>query len=122
MSGRTNAVPRDGLVIAPHFPLPHSEITAEIVRGRVDAVELRDWHGSTMSTFGVDEWYRHLNAGYRVAAVGGTDKMSAGMPVGGVRTYANIGEQAVLVRSVEGSQFAPGRTYTTSGPLHDVRC
>ena len=77
---------KSGLVIAPHFPLPHSEITAEIVRGRVDAVELRDWHGSTMSTFGVDEWYRHLNAGYRVAAVGGTDKMSAGMPVGGVRT------------------------------------
>ena len=107
---------KSGLVIAPHFPLPHSEITAEIVRGRVDAVELRDWHGSTMSTFGVDEWYRHLNAGYRVAAVGGTDKMSAGMPVGGVRTYANIGEQPFSYEAWKAAVRA-GRTYTTSGPL-----
>ena len=65
-------------------------------------------------------WYRYLNCGYRVAAVGGTDKMSAGMPVGGVRTYArldrnrpfNFGNWAEAVRK--------GRTFTTSGPLIDL--
>ena len=84
---------KGGLAIVPHFPFPHSEVIAEVVLGKVDGLEIRDFHEPTMDTFAVHEWYRLLNCGYRVPAVGGTDKMSAGMPVGGVRTYAFIGER-----------------------------
>ncbi len=107
---------REGLVVIPHFPVPHAEAVAAMVNGLVDGIELRDWHTPTMDTFAIHEWYRLLNCGFRVAAVGGTDKMSAGMPVGGVRTYANIGDDEFSF-DAWASAVRAGRTYTTSGPL-----
>ena len=107
---------RDGVVIVPHFPFPYSEVIAEVVRGRVDGLELRDFSAPTMDTFAIHEWYRLLNTGYRVSAIGGTDKMSAGMPVGGVRTYAHIGDDEFSFEAW-GRAVRAGRTYTTSGPL-----
>jgi hypothetical protein len=62
------------------------------------------------------EWYRFLNCGYRVAAVGGTDKMWAGMPVGGVRTYADLRGEEFTFENWAGAIRA-GRTFTTSGPM-----
>ena len=109
---------KGGLAIVPHFPFPHSEVIAEVVLGKVDGLEIRDFHEPTMDTFAVHEWYRLLNCGYRVPAVGGTDKMSAGMPVGGVRTYAYIGERDLSYDSWSDA-VRSGRTYTTSGPLMD---
>ena len=109
---------RDGLVVIPHFPNPYTEAVAEIVLGKVDAVELK-YFTPTIDNFGIHEWYRFLNNGYRVAAVGGTDKMSAAIPVGGVRTYALLQDDFSFdswAQAVRG-----GRTFTTSGPLIDVR-
>jgi hypothetical protein len=106
---------REGLVVIPHFPNPYCEVAADIVLGKVDAAEIR-YFTPALDSFNVREWYRFLNCGYRVAAVGGTDKMSAGMPVGGVRTYAHMGDEeftfANWARAVR-----DGRTFTTSGPL-----
>jgi hypothetical protein len=107
---------KGGVVVIPHFPFPYSEVIAEVVRGKVDGLELRDWYTPTMDTFAIHEWYRLLNCGYRVAAIGGTDKMSAGMPVGGVRTYANIGRDRLTFDNW-GKAVRAGKTYTTSGPL-----
>jgi hypothetical protein len=107
---------KGGLVVVPHFPYPHSEIIAEIVRGRVDGVEFWDFWTPTMDSFSFHELYRLLNCGYRVAVVGGTDKMSAGMPVGNVRTYAYTGDDDLTFESWARAVRA-GRTYTTSGPL-----
>ncbi len=109
---------KGGLAIVPHFPFPHSEVIAEVVLGKVDGLEIRDFHVPTMDTFAVHEWYRLLSCGLRVPAVGGTDKMSAGMPVGGVRTYAYIGDNELSHVSWSDAVRA-GRTYTTSGPLMD---
>jgi hypothetical protein len=103
----------------PHFPFPHSEVLAEVILGKVDGLEIRDFHVPSMDTFAVHEWYRLLNCGYRVPCVGGTDKMSASMPVGGVRTYANIGDEEFSY-SAWASAVKKGRTYTTSGPLIDL--
>ena len=64
---------RDGLVVIPHFPNPYTEAVAEIVLGKVDAVEMK-YFTANMEQFGIHEWYRFLNNGYRVAAVGGTDQ------------------------------------------------
>jgi hypothetical protein len=107
---------KGGLVVVPHFPYPHSEIIAEVVRGRVDGVEFWDFWTPTMDTFAFHELYRLLNCGYRVAVVGGTDKMSAGMPVGNVRTYAYTGDDELSFDAWARAVRA-GRTYTTSGPL-----
>jgi hypothetical protein len=109
---------KGGLTIVPHFPFPHSEVIAEVVLGKVDGLEIRDFHVPSMDTFAVHEWYRLMSCGYRVPAVGGTDKMSAGMPVGGVRTYAYIGDDELSHVSWSDAVRA-GRTYTTSGPLMD---
>lgn len=109
---------RDGLVVIPHFPNPYSEAVAEIVLGKVDAVELK-YFGPTVESFGFYEWYRFLNNGYRVAAVGGTDKMSAAIPVGGVRTYALLQDDFSFETWAQAVR--DGRTFTTSGPLIDVR-
>ncbi|HET7771000.1 MAG TPA: CehA/McbA family metallohydrolase [Chloroflexota bacterium] len=110
---------QDGLVVIPHFPHPYCEVAADIVLGKVDGLELNmsDW------TTQLHEWYRYLNCGYRVAAVGGTDKMGAYMPVGAIRTYARLNqEQLASPLSYESWAGAvrAGRTFTTTGPLVDV--
>jgi hypothetical protein len=107
---------KGGLVVVPHFPYPHSEIIAEVVRGKVDGLEFWDFWTPTMDTFSFHEYYRLLNCGYRAAVVGGTDKMSAGMPVGNVRTYAHIGDTDFSYNAWADAVRA-GRTYTTSGPI-----
>jgi len=107
---------KNGVVVVPHFPYPHSEVIAEVVRGKVDGLEIRDFWTPSLDTFAVHEWYRLLSCGYRIAAVGGTDKMTAGMPVGGVRTYAFVGDDEFTPDSW-GRAVKAGRTYTTSGPI-----
>lgn len=106
---------RGGLVVIPHFPDPHCEVVADVILNKVDAVEIRDfWWG--IDSRAVREWYRLLNCGFRVTAVGGTDKMSAAMPVGGVRTYARIDDAGLSFESWADAVRA-GRTITTSGPF-----
>jgi hypothetical protein len=110
---------RDGLVVMPHFPYPYCEAAADIVLGKVDAAELR-FFNPTLDTFNVREWYRFLNLGYRLASVGGTDKMTAGVPVGASRTYANLGDEEFCFANWAKAVRA-GRTFTTTGPLLDIR-
>jgi hypothetical protein len=107
---------KEGLVIAPHFPMPHSEIIADVILGKIDAVEIAYWWSQTLDDFRVQDWYRLLSCGYRVPVVGGTDKMSAGVPLGGTRTYAHIGDRA-LDFDAWAQAVRAGRTYMTSGPL-----
>lgn len=107
---------KGGLVVVPHFPWPLSEVFAEIVLGKVDGLEVWDFWTPTMNTFSFGEYYRLLNCGYRVPLVGGTDKMSAGMPVGNVRTYAKV-DDGPLSFDQWARAVKSGRTFTTSGPL-----
>jgi hypothetical protein len=109
---------REGLVVIPHFPNPYCEVAADIVLGKVDAVEIKHF-SPTLDSFNVREWYRFLNCGYRVGAVGGTDKMSAGIPVGGVRTYAYLGDEDFTFANWARAVRA-GHTFTTTGPLIDL--
>jgi hypothetical protein len=106
---------KEGLVIIPHFPLPHLEVAADVVLGKVDGVEIKTIT-PTMDNYPMREWYRLLNLGYRLAAVGGTDKMAATMPIGGIRTYAYLGNEEFTFASWAHAVRA-GRTFTTSGPL-----
>lgn len=107
---------KGGVVVIPHFPNPYCEVTADIVLGKIDAVELNmsDWATQLY------EWYRYLNCGYRVAAVGGTDKMAANMPVGAIRTYAYLGNDQAFSFATWGEAVRAGRTFTTTGPLVEI--
>jgi hypothetical protein len=74
-----------GTVIIPHMPMPNGEPAVLIATGRADAVEMLA-HAMYFHL----EYYRYLNGGYRLPLVGGTDKMSADVPVGLYRTYVSI--------------------------------
>lgn len=114
---------KEGVVIRPHFPSPVCEEPVYFVLGELDGAELRsfaDPRSGSLEQFNFREWYRYLNCGYRVAAVGGTDKMSAGMPVGGVRTYAQLGPDEEFSFATWGQAVRAGRTFTTSGPLLEL--
>ena len=106
---------REGLVVAVHFPYPTAELAADIVLGKIDAVELYPYN-EHFNTLQFLDWYRYLNCGYRLPAVSGTDKMGAFIPVGARRTYAYLGQEefsfvnwAKAVRN--------GNTFMTTGPL-----
>ncbi len=114
---------KQGLVVRPHFPSPNLENPADIVLGKFDALEIRAGGaevGGPLDVHAVCEYYRYLNCGYRIAAVGGTDKMSAAMPVGASRTYARLDRGRPFDFESWAAAVRAGRTYTTSGPLMDL--
>ncbi len=108
-----------GLAVAVHFPLPYAEIAADIVSGRIDAVEMQaltpDIDGPS-----IREWYRFLNCGYRLPVVGGTDKMSAEIPLGAIRTYARIDPDVPLSFGAWADAVRAGRTFVSSGSFVDL--
>ncbi len=113
-----------GLVVYPHFPAPTAEIAALVPTGRGAAAEVRGFSrvkgpGSSgdVFTYAFTEWYRFLNLGYRLPAVGGTDKMANGIPVGGVRTYVYVGRDRKLNYADWCQGIRRGRTFTSSGPV-----
>jgi len=113
---------QNGTVVIPHFPLPRAEHAATIVAGLADAVELTALapiaRGS-LNAYDLADWYRYLNCGYFVAAVGGTDKMSASTAVGAGRTYACLREGEALSYESWQQAVSRGHTFVTLGPLLD---
>ena len=111
-----------GIAIIPHFPDPRGEPAATLVGGDADAVEFFPKMGSFYG--GVDpysllDWYRFLNCGYLAAAVGGTDKMSATMAVGTLRTYARIEPDQPFTYENWMEAIRRAYTFVTCGPLLD---
>ena len=108
---------REGLVVAVHFPYPTAELAADIVMDKIDAVEM--WPTDMSEHFNnlrFLEWYRYLNCGYRLPAVGGTDKMGAWTPVGANRGYAYIGQDEFSFPNWA-KAVRQGNTFMTTGPL-----
>jgi hypothetical protein len=111
-----------GVVVLPHFPNPRAEHAASIVSGDIDALEMTSWGDlySGINPYSLSDWYRYLNCGYMVAAVGGTDKMSASTAVGTVRTYARIQEGQPFTYPQWMDAVRRGHTFVTYGPLLDM--
>ena len=104
---------KGGVVIRPHFPYCGcSEDPVPIIKGLVDALEMHPSDG-----FPVQEWYRYLNCGYRVACCGGTDKMSAHMVLGWLRTYAHVDPNKPFTYDRWAEAVRAGKTFASSGPL-----
>lgn len=110
---------QNGVVVIPHFPNPRSEHAATIVEGFADGVEMTSWGNlhAGINVYSLSDWYRYLNCGYQVAAVGGTDKMSASTAVGTVRTYARIGDDEPFTYDSWKRAIRRGETFVTYGPL-----
>ena len=108
-----------GLVVLPHFPDPRLENAAVLVEGAADAVEMcsQDDFYQGIDPYSLSDWYRYLNNGYLVAAVGGTDKMSARWAVGTVRTYARIPAQEEFTLETWMASVRRAETFVTYGPL-----
>lgn len=104
------------LVVAPHFPYPHLELAADIALGKIDAAEIK-YFPPRLDSHGLSSWYRYLNCGYRLPAVGGTDKMSNTIPVGGLRTYAYLGHDLEFTHENWLDAIRSGNTYASTGPL-----
>ncbi|HSS35887.1 MAG TPA: CehA/McbA family metallohydrolase, partial [Patescibacteria group bacterium] len=66
------------------------------------------------------EWYRYLDLGYRLPIVAGTDKMSAEVPVGAVRTYTHLLTDEALTFDAWAAAVRAGRTFVTSGPILEL--
>jgi hypothetical protein len=107
-----------GVVVLPHFPNPRAEHSG-IVSGDIDAVEMTSWGNlyGGINPYSLSDWYRYLNCGYLVAAVGGTDKMTADTPVGAVRTYARIPENESFTYDRWMKAIRRAETFVTYGPL-----
>jgi hypothetical protein len=106
---------REGLAVAVHFPYPTGEIAADIIMGKLDAIEL--WPGNQgFDTLRCLDWYRYLNCGYRLPVVGGTDKMGANEAVGANRVYAYLGDAEFNFGSWS-KAVRSGNTFMSTGPL-----
>jgi hypothetical protein len=111
-----------GLVVLPHFPNPRAEFAASIISEDIDAVEMTAWGNlyGGIDPYSLSDWYRFLNCGYLVAAVGGTDKMSANTAVGTVRTYAHLGTDEPFTYDAWMDAVRRAETFVTYGPLLDL--
>ena len=111
-----------GLVVLPHFPQPRAEYAATVVSGDVDAVEMTAWGNlyGGIDPYSLSDWYRYLNCGYLVAAVGGTDKMSADTAVGTARTYARIAPNEPFTYATWMDAVRRAETFVTYGPLLEL--
>ncbi len=108
-----------GLVVGAHFPAPYAEIAAAIVSGRIDAVEMQCL-APGLDSPPILEWYRFLDCGYRLPILGGTDKMTAEVPVGAVRTYARLDPGAPPTFDAWAAAVRAGRTFVSSGPVIEL--
>ncbi len=110
-----------GLVVLPHFPNPRAEHAASIIAGDIDAVEMTSWNNlyGGIDPYSLADWYRYLNCGYLVPAVGGTDKMASSTAVGTVRTYAHLDSKAEFSYNTWMEAIRRGETFVTYGPLLD---
>jgi hypothetical protein len=110
---------KGGVVIRPHFPYcGFTEDPAPILKGLVDALEIRGLRGED---FPLQEWYRYLNCGYRVAVAGGTDKMGAYTALGALRTYAKLDRNLPFTYENWAEAVRAGRTFATTGPVINLQ-
>ena len=73
-------------------------------------------HDAQLNPYGLADWYRYQNLGYQIPLVGGSDKMAASSLLGGIRTYAHLGDREFTYENWMEAVRA-GNTFVTVGPL-----
>ena len=110
-----------GLVVLPHAPNPQAERAADIVLGLVHAIEMMTFnpYNAQVNPYGLADWYRFQSLGYQIPLVAGSDKMAASSLLGGIRTYAQLGERDFTYQHWMDAVRA-GNTFVTVGPLIEL--
>ena len=94
------------------------EIYADVVQGNVDGVELLQF--GVYRGIGLVDWYRMLNCGFRVPAVGASD-YPACRKLGDCKTYVYMSRTADGPRLPKIDAWfrgmADGRSFVTTGPM-----
>jgi hypothetical protein len=110
---------KGGLVVAADFfsnqRWRRGEVVADLILGKIDALAMTPLAspGFGLTTDLLEPWYQLLNAGLRVAVVGGSGKDSNTRQLGSVRTYARLlpGEELTYQCWIEAVRA--GRTFWT---------
>lgn len=117
-------IDQGGLVVMPHAPNPQLERAADFILGVVNATEIMTFNplnpaNMHLNPYGLADWYRYLNLGCHLPVVGGSDKMAASSLLGGVRTYAHLGDHELSYENWVAAVRA-GNTFVTVGPLIEL--
>ncbi len=108
-----------GFVSWAHFPGARGELPIDVALGKVDSIDLMTW-GDPLAPrrnrpAAAEIWYRFLNCGFRLAAAGGTDKMSNIQVAGIPRVYVQVPGPFSYDAWLDG--IRAGRTFVTTGPM-----
>jgi hypothetical protein len=108
---------KGGLVIASSSHFKCGEWLADLILGKVDAVEMGSFQNPHHLYPVLDEWNALLRCGYRVPLVGMSDKGSNDSVIGSTRTYAHLltGQEFTYKNWIEAVRA--GRTFVTNGPM-----
>jgi hypothetical protein len=118
---------KGGLVVGNNFfghyeGHPHGELLADVILGKVDALQIGDFENPRADTeYGQEsvlkDWYGLLQCGFRVPLVGGSGKCDNLDVLGSTRTYARLqpGQEFSYKNWIEAVRA--GRTFVTDGPL-----
>ncbi|MCL4179566.1 MAG: CehA/McbA family metallohydrolase [Verrucomicrobia bacterium] len=92
----------------------HRDMSLNVPRGKADFVEILQFNH-----LGTDLYYEFLNLGCKLTASAGSD-VPWGGTIGEVRAYAYLGDDPFTADNWFAA-FGRGRTFTTSGPMLDLR-
>jgi hypothetical protein len=126
---------QDGLVIWAHFPYPNGECPVDVALGKIDAFDILttgnpfQLHPTLQRIYGmygprvydmapIDLYYAYLNAGFRIRASSGSDKMGTAVPMGSARTYVATGSNRDYASWIEG--IRQGHTFISTGPIIEI--
>jgi hypothetical protein len=96
-------------------PLVGGEALADVILGKVDAIELAAAAGGWVERLGI--WYALLGCGFRIPLVGASGKESNALALGSLRTYARLPARQALTYREWIEAVRAGRTIATTGPL-----
>jgi hypothetical protein len=111
---------KSGLVVWPDLPRLtedhlQGEALAAVLLGHVDAYEISRFPDAEPAVLA--DWYRLLNCGMRVPLAGGSGKVGVTIPLGLVRTYAQLHPAETFSYAAWIEAVRRGRTFVTNGPL-----
>ena len=126
---------QDALVIWAHFPYPNGECPVDVALGKIDAFDIlttgdpfqlhptlqriyRMYGPRVYDMAPIDLHYAYLNAGFRIRASSGSDKMGTAVPIGSARTYVNTGSNRDYASWIEG--IRQGHTFISTGPMIEI--
>jgi hypothetical protein len=95
----------------------YGEVLADLILGRVDAVEADPFRWTAQQDPSSFPWYDLLNCGFRLPLVGSSAKDDNCVALGSIRTYARLQQGQPFTYTAWIEAIRAGRTFATNGPL-----